>query len=134
MTGPLYALGRLCVRYRFVVLPLWLAVVIALAVVGRGVGQQLTDKLVLPGTDSQKASDTLTKRFPDQANGTNPLALQAPKGHKLNEGKYKQAIDGVVGTYKKDKRIIKVVSPVASSGAGQLTKGKSIGYISLTLK
>jgi putative drug exporter of the RND superfamily len=134
MTGLLYGLGRACARYRFVVLPLWLVAVVALASVARGVGQQTSDNLTLPGTDSQRATDTLSKRFPDQANGTNPLAMQAPKGHKLNEAKYKQAIDGVVSTYKKDKRVIKVVSPLASDGSAQLKKGKSIGYISLTLK
>src|SRR4051795_4645128 len=134
MTGPLYALGRLCVRHRFAVLALWLVVVVALALLARGVGEQTSDDLVLPGTDSQRASDTLSERFPDQANGTNPLALAAPKGHTLDEAKYKQAIDGVVATYQHDKRIIRVVSPLASNGAGQLQKGKSLGYISLTLK
>jgi putative drug exporter of the RND superfamily len=134
MTGLLYGLGRLCVRYRFIILPLWLVAVVALAVAARGVGEQTSDNLVLPGTDSQRATDTLTARFPDQASGTNPIAVKAPQGHQLTESRYKQAIDGVVSTYKKDPRVIKVVSPLASSGTAQLQKGKSIGYISLTLK
>jgi RND superfamily putative drug exporter len=134
VTGPLYGVGRLCVRGRFVVLAIWLVVVVALAIVARGVGEQTSDDLVLPGTDSQRASDTLTKRFPDQANGTNPLTLAAPKGHEVTEAKYKQAIDGVVATHGKDKRVIRVVSPLDSAGAGQLSKGASLGYISLTLK
>jgi RND superfamily putative drug exporter len=128
VTGLLYRLGRLCVRYRFPVLALWLVAVVAVAVIARGVGEQTSDDLVLPGTDSQRASDTLSARFPAQANGTNPLALQAPAGHQLGESQYKQAIDGVVATYQKDPRVVQISGPVAS------TAQKSIGYLSLTLR
>jgi putative drug exporter of the RND superfamily len=134
MTGPLYALGRLCVRHRFVVLAFWLVVVIGLAAVARSTGQQTSDNLALPSTDSQRATDILTQRFAAQANGTNPLTLQVPAGQKLTDSKPKQAIDNVVDAYKKDKAVGKVVSPFSSAGASQLTKDKTIGYISLTLK
>lgn len=53
----------------------WLVVVAALAVAARGAGQQTSDDLVLPGTDSQRATDILSARFLDQANGTNPITL-----------------------------------------------------------
>jgi RND superfamily putative drug exporter len=133
MTGPLYVLGRLCARHRLAVLIPWLIVAIALAVAARGTGQQTSDDLVLPGTDSQNASNVLSSRFPDQANGTNPITLRAPKGHKLTEAAYKNAVDGVVSDYKHDPAILKAVSPF-SSGAGQLKHDASIGFISLTLK
>src|SRR5215213_2848782 len=134
MTGPLYRLGRLCARHRLVVLLLWLVAVFALAAVARSIGQETTDDLVLPGTDSQRATDTLTSRFPDQANGTNPIALEAPKGKSLGDKAYKDSIDAVVKTYKHDNRVIKVVSPLGKDGTGQLAKHKRIGYISLTLR
>jgi RND superfamily putative drug exporter len=57
MTAPLYALGRLCVRRRLVIVLLWVLVVVALAVAARGTGQQTSDNLVL--TDSQDAADVL---------------------------------------------------------------------------
>jgi uncharacterized membrane protein YdfJ with MMPL/SSD domain len=133
MTGPLYALGALCARHRLAVLIPWLLVAVVLAIAARGTGQQTSDNLVLPGTDSQNATDVLSNRFPDQANGTNPVTLRAPQGHKLTESPYKSAIDGVVTDYKKDPAVLKVVSPF-SSGPGQLKKDASIGFISLTLK
>jgi RND superfamily putative drug exporter len=134
VTGPLYALGRLCVRHRFVVIAVWLVAVVALAAAARSTGQQTSDNLVLPGTDSQRATNTLTSRFPKQANGTNPITLQVAKGQKLTDAKYKDPIDGVVKAYKSDPAVQKVVSPFSSAGASQLHKGKSIGFISLTLK
>jgi putative drug exporter of the RND superfamily len=134
VTRPLYALGRLCVRYRFVVLAAWLVFVVVLASFARSVDQQTSDDLVLPGTDSQRASNTLSADFPTQANGTNPIALQVPKGQKLSDARYKNAVDQVVKAYKNDPAVVKVVSPLGSDGAGQVAKDKSIGFISLTLK
>src|SRR4051794_29131578 len=123
----------MCVRHRFVVLAAWVVIVVALAVAARGTGQQTSDDLALPGTDSQRATDILAGRFPDQANGTNPITLKVPKGQQLTDDKYKSAIDGVVKAYGSDPAVQKVVSPVTSAGASQLDKDKSIGFISLTL-
>ena len=134
MTRFLYALGGFCVRHRAPVLVAWLLIVIALAAAARGTGQQTSDNLTLPGSDSQRATNTLSAHFPEQANGTNPLALQAPAGQKLSDGKTKQAVDSVVKAYQNDSAIQKVVSPLSSSGSAQLTKNGNLGYISLSLK
>src|SRR5919109_2563629 len=96
MTPALYRLGRLCVRRRWIVVALWLTVFAGLAVAARTVGPDVNDNLTLPGTDSQKATDLLTDKFPSQANGTNPVVMTAPKGAKLTDEKYKQPIDDEV--------------------------------------
>ena len=67
MTRFLYALGGFCARRRALVVAVWLVIVVALAVVARATGEQTSDNLVLPGTDSQQATDTLSKHFPEQA-------------------------------------------------------------------
>ena len=84
MTGPLFHLGRLCVRRRWIVLGVWLLVFAVLAVWARSAGPDVNDNLTLPGSDSQAATALLEKRFPSQANGTNPVVLRAPKGGKLS--------------------------------------------------
>ena len=89
---------------------------------------------MLPGTDSQQATDPLGDHFPEQANGTDPIALAVPKGKQLADAPYKDAIDGVVKAYRQDPAVQKVVGPLSSDGAGQLDKSKSTGYISLWLK
>src|SRR3954452_3129027 len=134
MTGTLYALGRLCARHRLVVMLVWLVIVVAVVVAAKGIGQQTSDNLVLPGTDSQQANDILTERFPSEANGTNPVTFRAPSGKKLTDSPYKSAIDNVEDDYKKDKAVDKAVSPFSSDGSGQITKDGRIAYISLTLK
>jgi putative drug exporter of the RND superfamily len=113
---------------------IWVVVVAALVLVAKGVGEQTSDNLVLPGTDSQQANDILVKRFPSEANGTNPVTFRAPAGKKLTDSPYKSAIDQVEDAYKKDKAVEKAVSPFSSDGSAQITKDKRIAYISLTLK
>lgn len=41
----------------------------------KSAGDQSTDNVTLPGSGSTGATDLLTKRLPDQANGSNPLVM-----------------------------------------------------------
>src|ERR1044072_1238884 len=102
MTGVLYRLGHMCVRRRVIVLVAWLLIFVALAAWARALGPEVNDNLTLPGTDSQAATDLLTAEFPSQANGTNPVVLQAPAGKKLTAQEYKQPIDAAVKAFKAD--------------------------------
>ena len=135
MTAPLYNLGHFCVRHKFIVIAVWLVVFIALAAVSATLGQNTSDNLTLPGTDSQKATDLLNKNFPQQANGTVPVVFVAPSGHKLDESTYEDAIKQVNDDYKNDKHAVyDATSPFDSDGAAQLSKDKTVAYIALELK
>lgn len=134
MTRFLYALGRQCAAHRRIVAVVWLVIVVGIAVVARGLGQQTSDNLVLPGTNSDRATNVLNAHFPQQANGTNPITLQAAPGKKLTDGTQEQAVKQVIDAYKKDSAVLHVVGPYSSSGASQITKNKTIAYISLTLR
>ena len=96
MTPLLYRLGHFCARHSVLVLAIWVVIALSVVVVARSVGQETNDDLTLPGTDSQAASDLLSDKFPDQANGSVPIALQAPEGAKLSDRKYKKPIQRVV--------------------------------------
>src|SRR5215212_1644881 len=134
MTGALYRLAQLCVRRRWIVVGVWLLVFAALAVWARSAGPDVNDNLTLPGSNSQKATALLNKRFPSQANGTNPVVLTAPKGEKITASKYKQPIDDTVSALKKDPDVRSATSPLSDNGSALLAKNKSIGYIALNLR
>ncbi len=133
MTAHLYRLGGFCARHRLVVLGLWVVLFVGLTAFARSAGTETSDNLTLPGTGSQNATDLLDKRFPDQANGTNPVALKIASG-KLTDSKYKQAIDDTVTAFKKDPNVRDATSPDSSAGKSQLSKDGRIGYIALNLK
>jgi putative drug exporter of the RND superfamily len=132
MTPLLYRLGQSCVRHRRAVLALWLVMFALLAVAARSVGPDLSDNLTLPGTDSQRATDLLTAKFPSQANGTNPVVLRAPAGATLTDSKYKKPIDDTVAGFKKDPDVRDATSPLDSQTL--LSKDKRTGYIALNLR
>ncbi len=134
MTPLLYRLGHFCARRSVLVLVVWVAIALAVVGVARGVGQETNDNVSLPGTDSQAASDLLSNKFPDQANGSVPIAFRAPEGAKLTDSKYKKPIQRVVRVYAKDPAITQAVGPFSEQGGSQLNKKHTIGYISLTLK
>jgi putative drug exporter of the RND superfamily len=132
MTGVLYGLARFCIRRRFVVLGVWLVVAVSLIVVSHRLGENTNDNLSLPGTDSQRASDTLAKSFPDQANGTSPIVLHTSNG-KLTEAKYSGAVDQAAAAVAKAPHVASVVNPLTPQGASALSKDQSTGYLSVTL-
>jgi uncharacterized membrane protein YdfJ with MMPL/SSD domain len=134
LTPLLYRLGQFCARRSVLVLVVWVVVAVAVVGVAKTVGSDTNDDLTLPGTDSQAATNLLSDKFPDQANGSVPIVLRAPEGHKLSDLKYKKPIQKVVKAYSKDPAIIKVTGPFSSQGSDQLNKKHTIGYISLNLK
>src|SRR5690242_21759995 len=89
MTGVLYRLARFSVRHRFAVLALWILMAVALVAVSHHLGDNTNDSVTLPGTNSQQASDALSKSFPDQANGSSPIVLHVSSG-KLTDSRYSQ--------------------------------------------
>jgi putative drug exporter of the RND superfamily len=132
MTGVLYAVGRFSVRRRFVVLGVWFVVTVALVAVSHQLGDNTNDNLSLPGTDSQKAADTLAKSFPSQANGTSPIVLHASSG-KLTDSKYASAVNQAAADVAKNPNVASVINPLTPQGAAALSKDQATGYLSVTL-
>jgi RND superfamily putative drug exporter len=131
MTGVLYAIARFCVRHRFVVLAVWLVAAVALVGVSHGVSDQTSDSLHLPGTDSQRATDTLSHPFPAQSNGSSSIVLHVGSG-KLTDSKYSGAVNDAAADVAKAPHVASVVNPLTQQGASALSKNQATGYLSVT--
>ncbi len=132
MTGVLYGLAQFCVRRRFYVLAVWLVATIALVAISHRLGDNTSENLSLPGTDSQRATDALAKSFPDQANGSSPIVLHANSGT-LTEPKNAEAVNEAAAGVAKEPNVASVVNPLTPQGAAALSKDKTTGYLSVTL-
>jgi putative drug exporter of the RND superfamily len=132
MTGVLYRLAGFCVRHRFVVFAAWLIGTIALVGISHRLGENTSENLSLPGTDSQRATDALANAFPDQSNGTSPIVLHAHNG-KLTEPKYASAVNEAVAGVAKAPHVASVTNPLTPQGASALSKSQATGYMSVTL-
>jgi RND superfamily putative drug exporter len=125
--------ARFSVRRRFVVLGVWLLAAIALVAVSHRLGDNTNDNLSLPGTDSQRATNTLKSSFPAQANGTSPIVLHA-RGGKLTDPNNANAVNQAASGLSKDPDVAADVSPLTQQGAAQLSKDQTTGYLAVTLK
>src|SRR3954451_13691113 len=132
MSAALYGLGRTCVRYRWIVLPIWVVVLIATVLLANHFGRNTSNDLTLPGTGSTNSQDLLDAHLPDQANGTNPVVMQAPQG-KLTSSANSKVVEDTAKSLRKAPHVTKAVSPLSSQGSSFLSKDEKIGYISLTV-
>lgn len=80
MSNLLYRVGRACTRHRWRVLLTWLILVVAVVAIGRIAGGTFTDRIAIPGTESQRTIDLLQSTFPAQAGGSAQVVFHAPVG------------------------------------------------------
>ncbi len=131
MTNVLYGIARFCTRRRFSVLAVWLLVTVALVAVSHRLGDNTSDNLKLPGTDSQRATDALSGSFPNQANGSSPIVLHVANG-KLTDSDYASAVNQAATDVAKAPDVASVVNPLTPQGASALSKDQTTGYLSVT--
>ncbi|MFI8007528.1 MMPL family transporter [Streptomyces sp. NPDC086010] len=111
----LYRLGRLSFRRRGRVLALWL---LLLALLGGGAAAfsgPTTSKFSIPGTESQKALDALTREFPEAGGATGTIVVAAPKGGKLTP----EAVAPVTGEAAKVPGVVAAVDPFVSKAVSR---------------
>src|ERR687898_2750528 len=133
MARVLYGLGAGCARHRRVVLVAWVAIAIAISLVANSVGRETSNNLSLPGTNSTAATDLLDAKLPKQANGTNPVVLEAPQGDKLTSGSNRKAVNDTVKSLERNRYVRSATSPLSAEGKDALSKDERIGYISTLL-
>ncbi|WP_405691539.1 MMPL family transporter [Streptomyces sp. NBC_01185] len=106
----LYRLGRLSFRRRGRVVALWL---LLLALLGGGAAAfsgPTTSKFSIPGTESQKALDSLSREFPQAGGATGTIVVAAPEGGKLTPA----AVAPVTQEAAKVPGVLAAVDPFAS--------------------
>jgi RND superfamily putative drug exporter len=133
MTGPLYAIGRFCSRHHWPVIGGWLVLAIALVLIGQAGGSKTSENLTLPGSGSTTATELLEDNLPQQAYGSNPLTLEAPKGAKLTDPKYSAAVAETAKNLEALGEVNAATSPLSPQGANFLSKDQRVGYIPVVL-
>jgi RND superfamily putative drug exporter len=111
----------------------WIAVAVAISLVANSVGRETSNNLSLPGTNSTAATDLLDAKLPKQANGTNPVVLEAPQGQKLTSSSNRKAVDDTVKSLERNRYVRSATSPLSREGKDALSKDERIGYISVLL-
>jgi RND superfamily putative drug exporter len=77
MSGFLFRLGRNCARHPFRVFGLWLVAAVAVIAISGQSGGTFNDSFRFPGSESQKAADVLSARFPAQSGATGRVVFHS---------------------------------------------------------
>jgi RND superfamily putative drug exporter len=110
MSNALYRLGRWCVRRKFVVLGLWVAIAVGLIGLNGAVGEELSDGFEVPGVDSQEAVDLLSERFPSQSGLTAQVLFHANEGT-LADPQTSAAVQEVISEIAALENVVAVANP-----------------------
>ncbi|MCJ1675857.1 MMPL family transporter [Streptomyces sp. APSN-46.1] len=91
-------LGRLAFRRRGVTLLLWLLIFGGMGFAASSAPTPPADTFSMPGTESQKAFDLLTEKFPDaSADGASArVVVRAPEGQKITAPEQRAEVDRLV--------------------------------------
>ncbi|MFD1935068.1 MMPL family transporter [Nonomuraea mangrovi] len=84
MASVLYRLGRFSFRRRGRVLAVWLVLLAVLGGAAAAFMGPTTDNFSIPGTESQRALDSLREQFPQAGGVTGTIVIAAPEGRKLD--------------------------------------------------
>ena len=112
----LHRLGHSAYRHRKPVLGVWLFVLAALITCVGVFGGKLDDRFSVPGTESQRALDSLSKTLPEASGASAQIVFTAPKSHRITEASYTAAIARAVTDAQKAPQVGEVVDP-RTSGA-----------------
>ncbi|MCX4093813.1 MMPL family transporter [Nocardia sp. alder85J] len=102
MSVYLYRWGKFAFRRKWIVLPVWLLIIVALGALGVGLKKPVKDDFNMPNLPSARATEILDKQFPgmsaqfkfDAVTGT--YVVGAPAGQKLTDPNNRAALTALV--------------------------------------
>jgi RND superfamily putative drug exporter len=107
----------------------WFVIAVGLVAGTVTLGSRASNGLDLPNSDSQKAVNLLTSRFPAQSGDTDQIVFHTRSG-KLTDAPIRADIDAMLVRVAHLPHITGVVSPYAP-GAGAMSKDGTIGFASV---
>lgn len=114
MASLLHRLGRGAFRHRRAVLAAWLLVLAAVVTCVITLGGTTDDEFTVPGSPAQTAMDTLERELPSAAGTSAQIVFVAPKGHRITEPQYAQAVSATMAKAGKAPQVVGVTDPVRS--------------------
>ncbi|MFF7163812.1 MMPL family transporter [Streptomyces sp. NPDC008086] len=129
----LHRLGRSAFRHRKLVLGIWLVVLAALITCVGVFGGKLDDRFTVPGTESQRALDTLGKTLPEASGVNAQIVFTAPEGSRVTDARFTAAIAGAEVAAAKAPQVSAVMGP-AATGAVSADRSTAIMQVQYSVQ
>jgi len=119
-------LGRFCYRHRRLVVVAWLIALVATTALARVAGTSSQQGISAPGTEARRATDLLTKEFPQRAGDSGQLVVQARNG-RVDAVAVTTPFSALLDQVAAVPGVVGVRSPFAGSG-GQISADGTVAY------
>src|SRR3954447_4414710 len=120
-------LAAFCYNHRWRVLIAWLVLLVGANVLAQTVGGDLLKTFSLPGSQSQKAFDTLGRDF-GRKGDTGDLVFKVKGTGTVNDAAVKAEITPLMATLAKQPHVVSVSSPYDPQNARFVANDKRIAY------
>lgn len=133
MATLLYKIGRFAFRRRGLTVLMWFLVFIGVGYAASSAPPPPADTFSMPGTESQKAFDLLTEKFPAaSADGASArVVVRAPAKEKISGPEAKKDVAALVAGLSKAPQVVRVSDPFTS---GAVSKDGTTAYTIVTYK
>src|SRR6478736_3329242 len=111
MATLLYRIGRFAFGRRGLVASTWFVLLAVLAGVLLTLGSAPTSSVTIPGTESQRALEALSKEFPQASGASGTVVVRAPEGQTVVAPGSKAVLDDVVARAGKVPGVVGALSP-----------------------
>ena len=119
----LLGLVRWCMRHRRLVIVAWVAVAILATFVAQSVGRDYATNFTLPGTESQRASDLLTREFAAQSGDVDTIVFHVSHGT-VDSPAVRSAITPLLARASRFPHVAGIISPYTARGAVQVSTAR----------
>jgi putative drug exporter of the RND superfamily len=124
-------LARWCFRHRFSVIGGWVLLVVALGALTGVFGTAYSNSFSLPGTESSKALDLVTKAFPGQSGDSDTIVWHVDSGS-VHDQAVQARMSAMLHQVAAAPAVASVSSPYAPQGAAQVSRDGRTAYATVT--
>lgn len=120
-------LARWSIAHRRRVVMAWVAVAILTTVIAGAIGNQWASNFSLPGTESQRASDLLTREFRTQSGDVDTIAFHVSRGT-IDSPAVRAAITRLLTGVSRLPHVVGIISPYGGRGAVQVSSDRMTAF------
>ena len=129
--SPVIRAARWLTGHRRAVLISWVALLVGVLAVSRGVGTNYSNNFSLKGTDSQRATDLLTRSFPAQAGDTDQIVIAVRQGS-VTDPAVRAQVQTMLARVARVAHVSGVVSPYGPAGAHAISANGRVAFATLS--
>ena len=123
-------LARWCVAHRRRVVVGWIAVAVVITAFAGAVGRHYATNFTLPGTESQRATDLLTREFTTQSGDVDTIVFRVSRGT-VDAPAVRAAIIRLLAHVRTAPHVAAVISPYSTRGSVQVSPNRMTAFATI---